>query len=259
MTPLIEFRGATVKRGSRVALDALDLSLYEGEHTAILGPNGCGKSTLIKALTRECYPLAGSSGPPVRILGADTWDVFELRSLLGVVSNDLMATCTRDFKGLEIVLSGFFSSIGIWPHHKVTEAMRQKAQEVLELLEAPHLGDRWLDEMSSGEARRILVGRALVHDPKALVFDEPSTSLDLRAAAELRDIMRKLAGSGVTIVLATHHLPEIIPEVSRIVLLRGGRVFCDGPKEKVLTADTLSELYQMNVELLERDGYYHLL
>lgn len=259
MTPLIEFRGATVMRGSRVALDALDLSLYEGEHTAILGPNGCGKSTLIKTLTRECYPLNGSGTPPVRILGAHNWDVFELRSLLGVVSNDLMATCTRDFKGLEIVLSGFFSSIGIWPHHHVTEAMRRKGQEVLELLEAPHLADRWLDEMSSGEARRILVGRALVHDPKALVFDEPSTSLDLRAAAELRDIMRKLAASGVTIVLATHHLPEIIPEISRVVLLCNGRVFRDGRKEQTLTAGTLSELYQMDVELLERDGYYHLL
>src|SRR6266545_7026757 len=198
--PLIEFRDITVMRGENTVLDGVTLSIAAGEHVVILGPNGSGKSTLIKTITRECYPRQ-KPGSSLRILGQDTWNVFDLRLLLGIVSNDLMHACTRDFSGLEIVLSGFFSSIGIYPYHHVTPDMESKAREVLDLLEVPHLAGRWMDEMSSGEARRILIGRALVHDPKALVLDEPTTSLDLHAMHELRKILRKLAQSGISLIL----------------------------------------------------------
>ena len=257
--PLLAFRNATVYRGDRAVLDRLTLSIGVGEHVAILGPNGCGKSTLIKTITRECYPRPTSDGPPLRILGRDTWNVFELRVLLGIVTNDLMQSCARDFTGREIVLSGFFSSVGIWPHHVVTPEMERKADEVLERLEITHLAGRWVDEMSSGEGRRILVARALVHDPTALVLDEPGNSLDPHALRELLALMRKLAQSGVTIVLVTHHLPEIIPEIGRVILLKDGGVFRDGPKGQVLRPELLAELFHGPVELLEREGYYHLL
>jgi iron complex transport system ATP-binding protein len=158
-----------------------------------------------------------------------------------------------------VVLSGFFSSVGVQPYHPATRAMARKADEVLERLEIPHLAGRPVDEMSSGEARRVLIGRALVHDPKALVLDEPGNSLDLRAFDELRAVVRKLAQSGVTILLVTHHLPEIIPEIGRVILLKDGRVFRDGPKEQILTTANLSELFGSRVELLRRDRYYHLL
>lgn len=257
--PLLEFREATVFRGERPVLDAVSLSIARGEHTAILGPNGCGKSTLIKTITRECYPRYGLNGAPVRILGRDDWNVFELRALLGIVSNDLMQSCTRDFTGREVILSGFFSSVGVWPHHVLTPAMDRRADEVLELLEIPHLAARYVSEMSSGEARRVLIGRALAHDPQALVLDEPCASLDLHAMHELREVLRKLARSGVTILLVTHHLPDIIPEIGRVILLKDGRVFRDGPKEQVLAADALSALFRTPVEVLHHDGYYHLL
>ena len=255
--PLIELRNVTVMRGETCALRDVSLTIGAGEHVAILGPNGCGKSTLIKTITRDCYPLAHPDSS-VSILGQSVWNVFDLRRLLGIVSNDLMTQCTREITGFEIVLSGFFSSIGIWPNHHVTPEMRARALQVLEMLEAPHLSDKPVDEMSSGEARRMLIGRALVHEPKALLLDEPSTSLDLFAQHELRETVRKLAHAGIGILLVTHHLSDIIPEIDRIILMRQGRIVADGSKRETLTPAALRDLFGVEVELAERAGYYHL-
>ena len=123
-------------RGQNTALHNLSLTVGAGEHVAILGPNGCGKSTLIKTITRECYPLAHADSS-VRILGRTRWNIFDLRALLGIVSNDLMAQCTREITGFDVVLSGFFSSIGIWPNHEVTAEMRAKAAEVAAPVRSP--------------------------------------------------------------------------------------------------------------------------
>lgn len=259
MTPLIELENVTVRREERTALDCVTLSIAQGEHVAILGPNGCGKSTLIKLISRDLYPVLKAEPWALRILGRERWHLFDLRNHLGIVSNDWMQMCTRDYSGYEIALSGFFGSVGIWPHHNVTAEMERKTREVMELLEISHLAERNTNEISSGEARRILIARALVHSPQALVLDEPSTSLDLRAAWELREVLRKLAGNGISIVMVTHHLPDIIPEMRRVVLMRQGRVVLDGPKDCVLEADALSGLFGAPVEVLERGGYYHVL
>ncbi len=191
--PLIEFDDVTLMRGETKALHGFTLTIQEGEHVAILGPNGSGKSSFIKAITRECYPVHGSK---LRIMGRERWNIFDLRFLLGIVSNDWMLACSRDYTGRETVLSGFFSSVGVWPHHLVTPEMEEQADRVLQLLEVAHLAQRNVSEMSSGEARRMLIGRALVHNPKALVFDEPSNSLDPHATHELRATMSKLGGHG---------------------------------------------------------------
>ena len=259
MTPasLIDLRRVSVMRGYNLALHDVSLTIGAGEHVAILGPNGCGKSTLIKTITRECYPLAKEDSS-ISILGQARWNVVELRAMLGIVSNDLMTQCTRDITGFDIVLSGFFSSIGIWPNHEVTAAMREKTAEVLALLDAPHLAQKPVDEMSSGEARRMLIGRALVHSPRALLLDEPSTSLDLFAQHELREMVRKLARSGIGILLVTHQLSDIIPEIERVIMMRGGRVVGDGPKEQMLTAQRLRDLFGVDVQLAQRGGYYAL-
>jgi iron complex transport system ATP-binding protein len=257
LPPLIEFHDVSVARGLSLVLDCVTLSVGLGEHLAVLGPNGSGKSTLIQAMTRECYPLQRGGGSYLRILGREDWDLFELRGLLGIVSNDLMQTCTRDYSVAETLLSGFFGSVGIWPHHHVTAAMEQRVREVLELLEIERLADRPVDELSSGEARRALIGRALVHAPKALVLDEPTNSLDLRAAHGLREILRKIARAGTSLIVATHHLPDILPEVERVACLRGGRLLRDGPKHEILTPQCLAELFGVPVEIARRDGYYH--
>lgn len=257
--PLIELHNVTVQRGERVVLDGVSLSIAQGEHAAILGPNGSGKSTLIKLISRELYPRLKDEPWSMRILGRERWRLFDLRNHLGIVSNDWMQMCTRNYSGHEIVLSGFFGSVGVWPYHEVTPVMERKTREVMELLEITHLAERNTDEMSSGEARRILIGRALVHDPQALVLDEPTTSLDLHATHELREILRKLTREGIGIVMVTHHLPDIIPEIRRVVLMREGRVFCDGAKENVLQAGALSELFGVPVDVIEKGGYYHVL
>ena len=254
---LIEFEHVSVMREGAVALNDVSLKIGVGEHLAILGPNGCGKSTLIKAITRECYPLL-NDGSSVRILGEERWHVAELRALLGIVSSDLMMTCTRSVSGRDIVLSGFFSSIGIWPHQEVTSAMHEQAERAMAMLEVGHLAERFTDHMSTGEARRMLLARALVHDPQALILDEPSTALDLNAQHELRLIFRKLAQSGIGIVMVTHHLSDLIPEIQRVVLMNRGSILVDGPTREVLTEPRLSALFGRPVELSEREGYYNL-
>jgi iron complex transport system ATP-binding protein len=253
---LLELQNIFVQRGDHFALNGLNLRVRSGEHIAILGPNGSGKSTLIKTITRECYPLMRPE-TRLRILGQENWNIFDLRSQLGLVSNDLMARCTRDITGRELVLSGFFGSIGIWPNHHVTPAMEQATAEAMAQVEAAHLASRWLDELSSGEARRLLIARSMIHRPSTLLLDEPTTSLDLSALREVRTHLRSLAQSGVGLLLVTHHLDDIIPEIDRVVLLRKGQIFADGSKEDVLTAENLSALFGVPVAVEKHQGFYH--
>jgi iron complex transport system ATP-binding protein len=256
-TALIELQNVRVIRGDKAALDDFSLRIALKEHVAILGPNGCGKSTLIKTITRECYPMARESSW-MRILGRERWNIFELRSLLGIVSNDLLAWCKADTPGREVVLSGFFSSQRVFRNHRVLGEQVQRAEAALKRLGVSHLADRPMEEMSSGEAQRILIARALVHEPKALIFDEPTNSLDVLAQRELRETMSELAKSGVGIVLVTHHVADIIPEIERVVLMRDGRIAGDGRKDELLSAEHLSPIFGMKVEISKKNGYYHL-
>jgi iron complex transport system ATP-binding protein len=249
MPKLIEFENVHVQRENTMALRGLSFSIKAGEHAAILGPNGSGKSTLIKVITRECYPRQPGV---VRIWGQETWGLFDLRVLLGIVTNDLVETCTRPNSALETALSGFFGSIGIWPNHRVTAEMETKALEALRFFDVEHLADHSLTEMSSGEVRRAVFARALVHDPKALLLDEPTNSLDIRAQHEVREAMRKLAQSSVSILLVTHHLPDIIPEIGRVIALKNGSIFCDGAKSDVLNDHNMSKLFDHEV-LIDRN------
>jgi iron complex transport system ATP-binding protein len=223
-----------------------------------LGPNGAGKSSLIKVITREYYPISQENGCSFKIWGQDVWDVFDLRSLLGIVSNDLQYICTREISGMELVLSGFFSSIGLFKE-RLTAKMKKKASGVIEFLEIGHLQERKMNQMSSGEARRFLIGRALVHDPKALILDEPTNSLDLHALDKFSKTLSKIAKAGTNIILVTHNLSDIIPEIKRVILMKNGKFYKDGPKELILTNDNISKLFEASVEIKRKDGYYYAL
>ena len=251
---LLALNRVTVMRGERAALHEISLVIGAGEHVCILGPNGCGKSTLIKTITRECYPLA-NEGSSIAILGKERWNIFELRSLLGIVSPDLLAACTTDSTGRDVVLSGFFSSTRIFPHHEPNPELLARSNAALQRLGVSHLADRSVAHMSSGEAKRTLIARALVHDPQTLLFDEPSNALDIAAQMQLRETMRELAQSGLGILLVTHHVSEIIPEIERVVLLRDGKIVADGRKDEMLTAARLSDLFGARVQIGRQDGY----
>jgi iron complex transport system ATP-binding protein len=253
--PLIEIENADVFRGETRVFDGLSLRIEQGESTAILGPNGSGKSTLLRLLSRELYPVA-REGSWVRILGKSRWDVFALRQQLGLVSHELQAAYPRSVCGLDVVLSGFFASVGLHPHQELTRVQQERAEAVLGELGAAHLRDKPIASMSGGEQRRCLLGRALVHAPHTLVLDEPTTSLDLKATFELIALFQKLARQGKTLILVTHHVHEIPPEISRVVLLRQGRVFADGQKEAVLTDETLSRLFDVPIRIVERSGFF---
>lgn len=255
-SPFLEMKNISVARGDSVVLHDLSLRVGSQEHIAILGPNGCGKSTLIRTLTCQLYPMV-REGSSLRIFGRDRWDLTELRRHLGVVGSELPGERTPFTTGRDAVLSGFFSSSTLWPNLHVTAGMVARAEEVLHLLEVEHLRDKPVGEMSAGETRRIMIGRALVHDPEILLLDEPSNGLDLAAQWELRHTLQRLARQGTGILLVTHHLSDILPEIDRVVMMRAGRIAADGPKTELLVPARLRELFGVDVEIVERSGFYH--
>jgi iron complex transport system ATP-binding protein len=259
---VLELSDATVvKNGVRI-LDGLTLVIPAGEHTAILGPNGAGKTALINVLTHNDHALAREGPPPVRVFGCERWNVAQLRSRLGMVSADLhdqfvSGNCAGGIRGVDAVVSGFFATRGFLAGLPVTQEMRQQAAATLERLEAAHLACKLLNEMSTGEARRVLIARALVTEPQALVLDEPTAGLDVVARHRFLALVRKIARQGTTIVLVTHHVEEIIPEIDRVVLLNGGRIVDSGPKASMLTSERLSLLFEAPITVRQVDGCYY--
>ncbi|WP_158791737.1 ABC transporter ATP-binding protein [Granulicella sp. L60] len=256
MPAFLELAHVNVARGDNVVLHDINLSVNTGEHIAILGPNGCGKSTLIKTITCECYPIAKEE-TRVSIFGRERWDLTELKKRLGVVSAELPGKQTLQTTGRDAVLTGFFSSSTLWPNLTVTDAMRARADEVMEQIDAVGLAEKLVGEMSAGQQRRVMIGRALVASAGMLLLDEPSNALDLASQADLRGLMRRLAQQGTGILLITHHIADIPPEIDRILMMREGRIIADGAKSELLTAERLSGLFKTEVQLTERDGFYH--
>ncbi len=254
---LIDIRNATIYRSGTRVFDDLTLSIDQHESVAILGPNGSGKTTLLKTLNRELYPVERDESW-VKILGRDDWNVWELREHIGVVSHDLHSRYTPTTSALEVVVSGFHSSIGVHGiiADRVTNEQVNAALAVMKSLGVGELRDRQLRSMSTGQQRRCLLARALVHRPDTLVLDEPTTGLDFAASFDYLRRIRALAAKGCNVIIATHHLNEIPPEVDRVILLNQGSVAADGPKADVLRNDVLSRVFDVAVRVREADGYY---
>jgi iron complex transport system ATP-binding protein len=265
MEPIVELKHVHVARGSKVVLHDASLRIMAGEHLAILGPNGCGKSTLLKTITCELYPLV-LPATSVRIMGRERWDLTQLRRKMGVVGAESPSSQTLSITGSDAILTGFFSSSTLWPNLTVTKDMRERAERILLQVHAESLREKLVGEMSAGQQRRIMIGRAMAgtltdasdHDHvQMLLLDEPSNALDLGAQQDLREMLRALARQGTAIMLITHHIADILPEMERIVMMREGRIVADGSKADLLTASRLSELFGREIVLTERHGYWN--
>lgn len=253
---LLTVANARVVADEACILDLPALTIRPGENTAILGANGSGKSTLVKLITRQLYPLYGAE---VRIFGADSWNIFDLRKLLGIVSSSMQLDFDADppLEALDCVISGFFAARGLWAHNEVTAEMRDLSRRALEEVGAAHLIGRSVASLSTGEARRVLIARALAHRPRALLLDEPCAGLDPAARHHFLDMLRAVAQGGTTLLLVTHHIEEILPEIGRIVMLRDGRIERDGAKQNLLTGDALTRLFGLPIGVTRRGDWFY--
>lgn len=253
---LLNIKNATVWRGASKVFDGFNLVIPADCSTAILGPNGAGKSTLLRIVTRKIYPNP-TEGCVVEILGKQRWNVWELRQQLGIVSQDMQHQYRENVSGFDVVASGFFSSVGVPEHLQVDADQATRVEDLLRQLNVAHLKAQPYASMSTGERRRLLLARALVHDPQNLIFDEPTAGLDLPGTFQYLETARQLIRSGKTLVVVTHHVDEIPPEVSHVVLMKDCRVLRSGPKEELLTNETISELFETPVKITQTDGYFH--
>lgn len=252
---MIHIRHATVRRKDTLLLDDLCVDIPQGEHVAIIGPNGAGKSTLVKLITKQVHPLY-SPRMQLSLFGKSRWNVTDLRRQIGIVSDDLASLCSTTYTARQTVLSGFFSSIGIDFHHQVTDQMTRRALIMMEFMEIEHLAQRAMNKLSSGENRRVLIARALVNDPHTLILDEPASSLDLKSQKAFKEKLRELSGLGKHLIMVTHDLSEIIPEIDKVILMSSGRIVASGNKQELFTPQRLSELYGTEVFVDHHQGWY---
>jgi iron complex transport system ATP-binding protein len=265
--PVLELVNATVVKGGSPILHGLNLTIHDGEHTAILGPNGAGKSTLVKLLTHHEYAWAAAEDadtdpPHVKVYGNDRWDVMELRAQLGVISADMhqrfvLGNSAGHLNAEDVVISGLFATHGFLHPGQINAQTKAKAAAALARVDASHLARKMMDEMSTGEARRVLIARALVTSPRALVLDEPTSGLDVVSRHRFLQQVENVGRSGTTLIFVTHHVEEIVPSVGRVILLKAGRVAFDGSKREMLTAAKLSDVFGAPVSVDERDGHYY--
>lgn len=254
---MIDIHNVSTWQHDTQVFEALSLRIETGEKVAILGPNGSGKSSLLKLVTREIYPVV-SPHSWVKLFGSQIVNLWELRSKIGLISQDLQEDYTPYTTAIDVILSGFFGAIGSHAHLHADANQLQRADELLHRVGMDEYRDTMFQRLSTGQKRRLLAARALVHNPSALIFDEPFNGLDIRASADLFALMRDFCLAENSLVLTTHHVDEIIPEIERVVLLQAGKVIADGAKQNVLTRESLSSLYSLPLQLSEQAGWYRL-
>ncbi len=254
-SPILEVKNARVFRGPTCVFENLNLNVCEGESVAILGPNGAGKTTLLKLLTRELYPVVRDDSY-VKLFGEERVNIWQLREKIGVVSHEFQSQYEAIATGLNVVVSAFFGSVGLHQHQSITDEQIHQAELALERFHVSDLRDRQFLQLSSGQKRRLLLARATIHNPRVVIFDEPTSSLDVSAAFQILKDMRTLISQGTTVILVTHHIQEIIPEIQRVVIINQGEIQYDGNKEKALTSQKMSGLFGTDIHVSEQNGFY---
>lgn len=255
---LFEVRDAVVKRSGHTILSVESLKVFTGEQVAVLGPNGAGKSTLIKLFTHEILPLYREQ-PPVLFCGKARPLTEEVRRSVGIVSATMQDQIHVHLSALDIVLGGFYGSLGVPMRAMPTQAMVEQAYDFLVQMGVGEKADCDICTLSTGQARRVLIARALVAHPKMLVFDEPCAGLDPEGAYHVRKAIGTLVEAGTSILLVTHMIEDIHPSISRVLLMKEGRIIADGHKETLLTPEMLTEVFHVPLQVLQsNDGIYHV-
>ncbi|MFD2255430.1 ABC transporter ATP-binding protein [Luteolibacter algae] len=249
-----KIKHANVWRGDVLALRDLSLSLATDQSVAILGANGAGKSSLLKLMTGEVRAEARPQ-TSCELFGERQWNLEELRHRIGLVMPEEVARFLPDEIAADVVLSAFRGAYGRTGDMRFKAAEKARASQAMEDVGVTELAGRCFGQLSSGEKRRFLIARSLVHSPEVLVLDEPSTALDFAARLAMLERLRTVAQGSGTIVLVTHDPGEIMPEIERVILLRAGEIIADGPKRQVLKSDVLSELYGMKLRLTWSKGW----
>ncbi|TKB77919.1 MAG: ATP-binding cassette domain-containing protein [Nitrospira sp.] len=255
---IVEIEHATVYRGETCVFSDFSFVLREGEHAAILGPNGAGKSTLLKLLSGEVHAMPNDD-TRWALFGEERWNVWDVRKQIGIVSHDLQREYLICAEGLNVILSGFYASNDTYAYQEFTKTQLTRAYEVMQELGIAPLAGRRFGHLSTGEQRRFLLGRALVHDPPVLVLDEPTSGLDLKACFQYLDLLRVQIAKGKTVLLVTHHLHEIPPEIDRVIFLKEGKILDDRPKRILLTNEQVSRLFDSQITLVQANGWYQAL
>ncbi len=258
MDPALELNNVSVVRSGKRILDRVTLSIDAGENAAIIGLNGSGKTTLLKLLRGDIYPYDDDEPYSMRIFGQEHWNVFELRSRMGVVSMDLQDRFNPLTTVREVIGSGFFGSLDIFRNMEVTPAMEEKIRYRAAEMGIDDLLAREIEGLSLGEMRRTLIARALVTDPSMLILDEPMTGLDIVMKSRFRRMFDILTDTGVNIIMITHDLTDIPHKVDRVIMIRDGRIFDDGPKTEMLTSEKVSRVYGEDIIVECTDGIYRM-
>ena len=256
---IIDFENIDVGYDDKIVLKDINLKIKDGEHFAILGANGSGKSTLMKLIQSQIHPRHTKEFKK-EIFGKSRYSIFELRKELGVITNDLHNYFEKEasyMSGFEVVLSGFYSSIGIFTHQDFTKNQIEKVKEIMEFLEISNLKDKKVASMSTGQLRKCIVARALIHNPKAFVLDEPTVGLDIKAQINFINLLRKISKKS-TIILVTHHLEEIFEEIKNIALIYNNQIFKAGKKEDILTSENLSTIFDTKIVLNKKNERYFI-
>lgn len=250
---LIEMQHVRVKRGIREVFSDLSLTLPPDRSSAVIGPNGAGKSTLLKLICRELYPVADENSR-FEVLGQSAWEIDRLRQRMGVVSQELQSRVHKDSTVLQVVVSQFYSSLTTWVHQSYSKEQIEMAKNLIDFVGIGHLTQNAFAGLSTGEQRRCLLARALIHEPEYLILDEPTAGLDIRATHQYMETMSSLIAAGKKLILVTHHLEEILPQIDWFVFLKDGQVFAQGERSQLLTEDCLSELFDIPIRLEEMGG-----
>ena len=254
----LEIRDGEAWRGGRPVLRDLNLTLWRGQSTTILGPNGAGKSSLVKLIDRSLHPIVRPQSQ-LRLFGQSQVNLWDLRRRVGVVNTELEQRFPPSARALEVVLSGFFGSMRLGLDQLPSPDQHDRARKLMQRLGLDAIQNQPYAVLSDGQRRRLLIARALVHDPEVLILDEPSRALDLKACHQLISCLRQLCHEGTTVVQVTHRIDTIIPEMQRVLFLQNGTISGDGSPQTMLTAERLGCLFETPVVVVASGGFRQVL